>query len=241
MKVKEESEKGGLNLNIQKTKIMTSVLITSWQIDGKTVETVTDFIWGGSNITTDGDCSPENKRHLLHGRNITTNLDSMLKYRYIPFPTKVYLVKAIFSPSSHVWMWMFDYKENWVPKSWCFWIVVFEKTLESPLNCKEIQPVHPKGNPSRIFIGRTDAEAETPILWPPEASSEELPLWKRPWCSERLKAGGEGDNGGCNGWMASPLQWTWVWANSRRLCRTGKPGMLQFMGSQRVRHNWVTE
>ena len=98
-------------------------------------------------------------------------LDSILKSRDITLPTKVYLVKAIFFSSTHVWMWELDYKESWAPKNWCFWTVVLEKTLESALDCKEIQPVHPKGNQSWIFIGRTDAEAETPILWPPDVKS----------------------------------------------------------------------
>ena len=137
--------------------------------------------------------------------------------------------------SSPVWTWELEYKESWALKNWCFWTVVLEKTLESPLDCKEIQPVHPKGNQSWIFIGRTDAETETPILWSPE----ELAHWKRPWCWERLKAG-EGDNRGWSGWLASPAQWTWVWVSSGRWWRTGKPGMLQSMGSQRVWHDWTT-
>ena len=93
--------------------------------------------------------------------------------------------------SSHVWMWELDCKESWAPKNWCFWTVVLEKTLENPLDCKEIQPVHPKGNQSWIFIGRTNAEADTPILWPSDAKN--WLILKRPWCWERLKAGGEGD------------------------------------------------
>ena len=135
-------------------------------------------------------------------------------------------------------MWELDYKESWVPKNWCFWTVVLEKTLESPLDCKEIQPVHPKRNQSWIFIGRIDAEAETPTLttW-----CKELILWKRPWYWERLKAGGEGDDRGWNGWMASLTQWTRVWAGSGSWWWTGKPGMLQSMGLQIVRHNWATE
>ena len=133
-------------------------------------------------------------------------------------------------------MWELDYKESWAPKNWCFWTVVLEKTLESPLDCKEIQPVHPKGNQSWIFIGRTDAETETPILWSPDAKS-----WPRPWCWERLRAGAKGDDREWDGWMVSPTQWTWVWVNSRSWWWTGRPGMLQFMGSQRVRHDWVTE
>ena len=141
--------------------------ITSWQIDG---ETEADFILGGSKITLDGDCSHEIKRSLPLGRKAMTNLDSILKIRDITLPTKVHLVKASFS-SSHVWMWELDYKERWAQKNWCFWTVELEKTLESPLNCKEIQPVHPKGNQCWIFIGRIDAEAETPILWPPDVKN----------------------------------------------------------------------
>ena len=119
--------------------------------------------------------------------------------------------------------------------------MVLEQSLESPLDCKEIQPVHPKGDQSWVFIGRTDAEAETPILWTSATWGEELAHWKRPWCWEKLKAGGEGDDGGWDGWMASPTQWTWVWVNSGSWWWTGRPDVLQSMGSQRVRHDWVTE
>ena len=134
-------------------------------------------------------------------------------------------------------MWELDYKESWAPKNWCFWNVVLEKTLESPLDCKEIQPVHPKGNQSWIFIGRTDAEA--PILWPPDMKNLKNRVLKRLWCCERLKVGGEGDDTEWDGWMASPTLWTWVWVSSRSW--TGKPGVLQSMGSQRVGHDWATE
>ena len=177
MKVKEESEIAGLTLNIQKTMIMTSGPITAWQIDGETMETVTDFLFLGSKITADGNCSHEIKRHLLLGRKAMINLDSILKSRDVTLPTKVRLVKIMFS-SSHVWMWQLDHKESWASKNWCFWTVVLEKTLESPLGCKEMQPVHPKGNQSWIFIGRTDAEAEAPILWPPDAKA--WLIWKDP-------------------------------------------------------------
>ena len=115
--------------------------------------------------------------------------------------------------------------------------MVLEKTLESPLDCKEIQPVHPKGNQFWIFIGRTDAE--TPILWPPDGKN--WLIWKRPCCWERLKVGGEGDDRGWDGWMASPTQWTRVWVNSGSWWWTGKPGILQSMGSQRVGHDWASE
>ena len=127
MKVKEESEKVGLKLSIQKTKIMASGPITSRQMDGETLETVADFILGGSKITADGNCSHEIKRCLLFGRKVMTNLDSILKSRDITF---FHLVKAMVS-SSHVWMWELDYNESWALKNWSFWTVVFEKTLES--------------------------------------------------------------------------------------------------------------
>ena len=171
MKVKEESEKVGFKLNIQKTKIMRSGPITSWQTDGETMETVTNFIFLGSKVTANGDCNREIKRHLLLGRKDMTNLDIILKSIDITLPIMVHLVKAMVFSSSQVWMWELDYKESWAPKNRCFWTVVLEKTLESPLDCKEIQPVNPKGNQSWIFIGRTDAEAETPILWPSDAKN----------------------------------------------------------------------
>ena len=152
-------------------KTMTSGPITSWKIDGETMEIVTDFIFPGSKITVNGDCSHEIKRRLLLGRKAMTNLDSILKSRDITLPIKVYIVKAMFLSCSHVWIWELDHKEGWVPKNWCFWAVVLEKTLESPLDCKEIKPIDPKGNQPWIFIGRTDAEIEAPILWPPDVKS----------------------------------------------------------------------
>ena len=135
-------------------------------------------------------------------------------------------------------MWELDYKESWALKNWWFWTVVLENTLKSPLDYKEIQPVHPKENQSWIFIGRTDAVAETPIHWPPWC--EELTHWKRPW--ERLRAGGEENDRGWDGWMASLTRRTWVWVNSGSWWWTGKHGMLQSTGSQRdttVRLNWT--
>ena len=137
-------------------------------------------------------------------------------------------------------MWELDYKESWVLKNWCFWTVVLEKTLESPLDCKEIQPVHSKGDQSWVFIGKKD------WCWSRNSSAsgtwcEELIHLKRPWCWKRLKAGGKGEDRGWDGWMASPTQWTWVWVNSGSGWWTGRPGMLWFMGSQRVGHNWATE
>ena len=136
--------------------------------------------------------------------------------------------------SSHARIWKLDYKESWAPKNWCFWTVVLEKTLESPLDCKEIKPVHPKGDQSWVFIGRTDAGAETPILWPPHAKS--WLIGKDPDAGRDWGAGGEGDDREWDGWMASLTRWAWVWVDSRSWWWTGRPGMLRFMGSQRVRH-----
>ena len=134
----------------------------------ETLETVTDFISMGSKINTDGDCSHEIKRCLLLGRKAMTNLDSILKSRDITLPSS----QTYCFPSSHVWKWELDHKEDWVPKSWCFWIVVLEKSLESPLDCKEIKAVSPKGNKPWIFSERTDTEAEAPILWPSNVKSQ---------------------------------------------------------------------
>ena len=141
--------------------------------------------------------------------------------------------------SSHVWMWKLDHKKGWAWKNWCLWIVVLKKTLQSPLDSKEIKPVHPKGNQSWISIGRTDLEAEAPNTlgtWCEELTHLKTPHW---W--KRLRAGGEGDDRGRDGWMSSLTQWTWIWAGSGRCWRTGEPSVLQFMGSQRVGHDLAVE
>ena len=135
-------------------------------------------------------------------------------------------------------MWELDYEESWALKNWCFWTVVLEKTFESPLDFKEIQPVYPKGDQSWVFIGKTDAKAEIPVLWPPHVKS--WLIGKDSDAGRDWVAGGEGDDRRWDGWMASPTQWTWDWVNSGSWCWTGTPGMLWFMGSQRVRHDWVT-
>ena len=213
---------------------MASGPISSWQIDG---ETVAEFILGGSKITVDGDCSHEIKRRLLLGRKVMTNLDSILKSRDITLPTEVYLVKAMVF---HVWMWKLDYKESWVPKNWCFWTVVLEKTLESPLDCKEIQPVHPKGDQSWVFTGVEGLRLKLKLqyfghlMWRVDSLEKTLMLGG-------LGAGGEGDDRGWDSWMASLARWTWVWVNSGSWWWTGRPGVLRFLGSQRVRHDWVPE
>ena len=166
-----------------------------------------------------------------------TNLDSILKSRDIA--NKGPSSQGYGFSSGHVWMWELDCEESWVPKTWCFWTVVLEKTLESSLDCKEIQPVHPKGDQSWVFIGRTDPEAETPVLWPPDAKS--WLIWKDPNAGRDW---GQEEEGTTEDEMAGWHHWiyghefgvnygSWWW--------TGRPGMLWFMGSQRVGHDWVTE
>ena len=203
MRVKEESEKAGLKLNTQKTKIMASGPITSWQIDGETRETVTEFIFLGSKITTDGDYSHEIKR-LVSWKDSYYKPRLYVISRDITLLTNIPIVKAMFFFSSHVWMWELDYKERW-RKNWCFWTMVLEKTLESPLDCKEMTVLN---------IHRKDWcwNWNSNIL---ATLSEKLTHWKRPWCWERLKAGGKEDDRGWDGWMASLTRWTWVWAHSR--------------------------
>ena len=216
---------------------MASDPITSWQIDGETVETVSEFIFRGSKTTADADCSHEIKRLLLLGRQVMTNLHSILKSRH-------YFANQ--SPSSqgcgfsciHVWMWELNYKEHWALKNWCIWTVVLEKTLESPLDArrsnqsiwKEISPeCSLEGLMLKLklqYLGNLMGRAD---------SFEKARFW------ERMKAGGEGYNIGWDGWMASPTQWTWVWVNSGCWWWTGSPGMLQFLGSWRVRHDWAIE
>ena len=122
-----------------------------------------------------------------------------------------------------------------MPKNWCFWTVGLEKTLENPLDSKEIKPVNPKGNQHWILIGRIDGHSNTLVIW-----CKQLTGWKRPWCWERLKEEEE-ENRVWDGWIALPIQWAWSWANSRKWSGTGRSGMLQSMGSQRIRHDLATE
>ena len=156
------------------------------------MERVTDFILGGSKITADGDYSHEIKRHLFLGIKFMTNLDSILKSRHC-FANKSPSSQSYGFSSSHVCMWELDYKESWVPKNSAlyFWTVVLEKTLESPLDCKEIQQVYPRGNQSWIFIGRTDTEVEAPIFWPLYAKSQLIgkdPEVGKDWRQEEERA-----------------------------------------------------
>ena len=168
MNVKEESEKVGLKLNIQKTKIMASGPITSWQIDGETVETVSDFIFLGSKNHCRWWLQPWNWKMLTPWNKSNDQSREHIEKQRHYFANKA---QGYGFSSGHVWMWELDYKESWALKNWCFWTVVLEKTLESPLDCKEIQPVHSKGNQPWVFIGRNDAKAETPVLCPPHAKS----------------------------------------------------------------------
>ena len=231
MKVKEESD---LKLNIQKTKIMASGPITSWQIDG---ETVSDCLWGGSKITADGDCSHEIKRCLLFGREVMTNLDSILKSRDVTLPTKVCLVKAMVIPVVMYGCESWTLKKAERRRIGAFELWCWRRLLRVPWTAwrssqsilKEISPgCSLEGLMLRLklqYFGHLKV----------------LTHWKRPWCWERLGAGGEGDDRRWDGWMASPTYCTWVWVNSGSWWWTGRPGVLRFTGLQRVRHDWATD
>ena len=193
------------------------------------METMTDFIFLGSKITANGNWSHKIKRCLLFGRKAMTNLDIILKCRNITLPTMVHTVKAMvfkvvmYRYVHDMYIVMYSLKEGWSPKNLCFWTVVLEKTLESPLDCKEIQPVNPKGNQSWIFSGRTDAEAEAPICWSSDAKS---------WLTGKDPDVGKTEGRRRRGQQR--LRWLdgltdsmdWVWRDSRSWWWTGKPGVL---------------
>ena len=214
-------------------KIMASSPIILWQIDGKTMETVTDFILGGSKIAADGDCSQDIKRHLLLGRKAMTNLDSILKNRDITLPTKVCLVKAMAFP-----VVMYGCENGIIKKAehrrtdafelWCW-----RRLLRVPWTAR-------RSNQSTLNIHWKDWcwswNSNTLATW-----CEEATHLKRPWCWERLRAGGEGDDREWDGWMVSPRRWTWVWVGFRSWWWTGRPVVLLSMESQRVKHDWATE
>ena len=170
MMMKEESEKAALKLNIQKTKIMASIPMTSWQIDRETMKTVTHFIFLGSEITVDSDWSHEIKRCLLLGRKAMANLYSIFKRRHY-FVYKCQNSQSCGFSSSHVWMWEQNNKKDWASDNWCLQTVQLEKTPESLLDSKEIKSINTKGNHPWIFIRRTDAEAEASIHWPLDMKS----------------------------------------------------------------------
>ena len=151
---------------------MASGPITSWQNDGKKVETVADFIFLGSKITADGDCSHEIKKTLSPWKKSCDEPKQCIQKQRHHFGYKGPYIQSYSFSSSHAWMWSLDHKEGWVLMNWCFWIMVLEKTLGSPLDSKKIKPAHSKGNQPWIFIGRTDDVAETPILWPPDTKSQ---------------------------------------------------------------------
>ena len=218
----EEGERGEwkswLKTQPSKTKkIVASGPITSWQIDGQTMETVRDFIFLGSKITADGDCSHEIKRRLFLGRKALTNPDSILKSRDITLPAKVHIVQAMVFP---VFMygcesWTINKAEHRRIDAFEMWC--WRRLLRVPWTARKNQPW--------IFIGRTDAETEAPILWLPVENwlTRKDPEAGKDWGKRRR------DGRGWDGWMASATQWTWVWANSGRWWRTGKPGVLQSM------------
>ena len=216
---------------------MASGPITSWQIDEETLETVADFIFLGSKITAVGDCSHEIKRRLLLGRKVMANLDSILKSR-ITLPTKVHLVEAMVFP-----VVMYGCEGWTIKKAECQRIDAFElwcwrRLLRIPWTARRsdqsiLKEISPEFSLEGLMLKLNSNILAT---W-----CEELTLLKIPWCWERLRAGGEWDDRGWDGWIASPTQWTWVWVNSRSWWWTGKYGVLWFMGSQGVGHDWVTE
>ena len=237
MKVKEENEIVGLKLNIQKTKIMAFGPISSWEIDGKTVETVSDFIFLGSKITADGDCSHEINRRLLLGRKVMNNLDSIFKSREIALPTKFHLVKAM------VFLVVMYGCESWSIKKvghrridafelWCWRRLLRVPWTARRSNQSILKEISPGCSLNGLML---KLNANVLTTW-----CEELTHWKTPWCWERLKVGGERDRG-WDDWMASWTQWTWVWVNSGSWWWTGRAGILQSMGLQRIGHDWTTE
>ena len=172
-----------------------------------------------------GDYSHETKRCLLLGRKAMINLDSISKSRHY-FVKKCPYTQSYGFSSSHVWMWELDHKEGWVLKNWCFWTVVLEKTLESPVNSSEMKSVNTQGNQPWIFTGRTDAETKTPKPWSSDVKCQLI--GKDINAGERLMAGEEDDKR-WDGWMASLTQWTWAWVRCGRWLRTGEPGVLHSM------------
>ena len=238
MKVKVESEKVGLKFNIQKTKIMASGPITSWQIDGETMEAVRDFILLGSKITADGDCSHEIRRCFLLGKKAMIKLHSILKSRDITLPTKVHLVKAMVFPVVMYGCesWIIKKAEHWKIDAFELWC--WRKLLRVAWNAgRSNQSILKEISPEYLLEGlmlKLKLQYSGHLMWRTDSLEKTSMLGK-------TEAGGEGDDRGWDGRMASPTWWTWVWASSGSWWWTRKPSVLQSVGSQRVRHDWVTE
>ena len=234
MKGKEESEKAGLKLNIKKLRSWHPApslhVKNRWGNNGNSDRLYFLGLQKSLQMVT-ATMKLKDTRSLK--KSYETPRQHIKKWRHY-FANKGPSSQSYGFFNSHVWMWELDHKEGWSPKNWCFWTVV--KPLEVPLDCKEIQPVNPKENQSWIFIGSWSWSSNTLATW-----FEELIHLKRPWCWERLNVGGEGNDRGWGCWIASPTWWTWVWPSSGSWWRKRKPGMLQSMGLQRVRHDWVTE
>ena len=238
MKVKEESEKFGLKLNIQKTKMMASGPIPSLKIDGKRMETMRDFIFLGSKITAGGDCSHEIKRCLLLGRKAVTNLDSIFKSRDITLPTKVCLIKAMVFPVVMYGCESWTVKKAEHQKIDAFELWCWGRFLRIPWTARRsnqsiLKEISPEYSLDGLMLKLT-------LLYFGHLMQRTDSLEKS-WCRERLQAGGECDNRGWDGWMASPTQWTWVWVNSG--VSDGQGGMVccSPLGLQSIRHDRVTE
>ena len=196
------------------------------------MQTVRDFIFGGFQNHSIWWLQPWNEKMLTPWKESYGQPRQRIKKQRHYFANKGSSGQSYGFSSSKVWMWELDYKESWAPENLCFWTVVLEKTLESPLDCKEIQPFHPQGDQSWVFTGRTDVEAKTPKLWPPDAES--WLIWKDPdagrdWGQEE------------KGTTEDQTWWTWVCINSRSWWCTERPGVLGFMESQRIGHSWGTE
>ena len=236
MKVKEESEKIGLKLNIQKTKIMASSPITSWQIDGETMETVTDFILLGSKTTADGECSHEVKRHLLLGRKVMTNLDSILKSRDITLPTKVCLIIAMVFPVVVYGCESWPIKKTESQRIDAFKLWCWRRLLRVPCTARTsnqsiLSEISPEYSLEGLML-KLKLRCFGHLMWRTDLT-EENPKAGKDWRQE--------EKGTTDGWMESPTLWTWVWVSSGSWWWTGKPGLLQSMLSQRVEHDLVTE
>ena len=212
--------------------------ITSWQIDGKTMETVTDFIFLGSKIFADCDFSHEIKRHLLLERKAVTNLDSILKSQRHYFADKVLSSQSYSFSSSHVWMWELNHKERWVPKNWCFWTMVLEKALKSPLDWRRLnqlvlKDINPECSLEWLMV-KLKLQFYGPLMQKTDSFEKTLML-------RTTEGREEGDDGGWDGWMAALTPWTWVWGSSGCWWWRGKPGMLQSMGWQGVGYDWAIQ